>query len=101
MLRILFILISLLFFVSCVPGHYFSTGGSRSDGTVEFACNYDMFTTCDPREIVGSVRSEAAQVCRNWGYESAQSFGGVGNRPGFQGKGQMYIVYQCTGDLEK
>ena len=51
--------------------------------------------------ITGSIQKEAAQVCRNWGYEGAQSVGGYGKHPGLQYSGQIRMAYQCIGDLEE
>lgn len=85
---------------SCAPSQFFMSDGSRSDGTVELACNYNMLQGC---QLTGTPEAHhmARQACRNWGYDGAQSFGSYNNRPKPDGSGQVKIMYQCTGDPEK
>ena len=100
MFRILFVCSIVILLASCVTGNYFPSGGSRADGTVELVCNYDALTRCY-FEPTPEMNLDAGRLCKNWGYERAQTFGGYINVPGLSGTGQVKISYQCLGDLEK
>lgn len=94
------ILVISILISGCATSNYFVATGSRADGTVEVACNYDMFNICK-HDGSPNGSSAAGQACRSWGYDGARSFGGYTNQPRYDGTGQVRILYQCYGDPEK
>lgn len=79
-------------------------GGSRADGTVRLAYETHAYEKAVTDNAQG-LRI-ARERCRSWGYEDAESFGGVSSQCQEQttyGCGRMVVTaeYQCLGDLEQ
>jgi len=78
-----------------------STGGSRSDGTVNLSFEYGMFEK--PQVDWNQANAEAAQRCSTWGYSGAERFGGNMQKcEAVNGYGNcmrwlVTVTYQCTG----
>ena len=79
-----------------------STGGSRSDGTIELSYEVGMFE----KPVIDWEQSlfTASQRCKAWGYSSAEAFGGqltecqVYNSYGSCLRSIVTVKYQCIGD---
>lgn len=101
-----YLVLALLFIVSGCSVHknYYATGGSRGDGAIDMAYDFEMFET--PLVSSDQAKEVATQKCKVWGYESADAFGGqVENcfaRNGYGNclRGQMVVKYQCAGNLD-
>lgn len=95
------LIVSLLFGCSSRQ-NYYAMGGSRADGTVDLAYDTKMFVT----PIVNDQQAQeiATQKCKVWGYQDAESFGGMTencfarNSYGDCLRGQVIVKYQCLGD---
>jgi hypothetical protein len=80
----------------------FSTGGSRSDGTVEMAYTFGAFES--PKVDWNAAQIEADQRCGAWGYKSAERFGGekricqFTDANGICATWQVSMNYQCLAD---
>jgi hypothetical protein len=76
-------------------------GGSRSDGVVRLAYEYNMFENpqVDPVQALETARSR----CKVWGYTDAEAFGAgtqqcqQSNAYGSCIKTMVTVEYQCTG----
>ena len=79
-----------------------STGGSRSDATVDMSFDYGMFEK--PVINWNETAATASQRCGAWGYSGAQAFGGGKETClAFNGYGncvrqRVTMTYQCTGN---
>lgn len=77
--------------------------GSRGDGTIEMAYEYQQFEK--PVVSMEQARSAAKARCKAWGYNDAEAFGGKSNkcyqRDAFGSclAGQVVVKYQCLGNL--
>ncbi|MBL0848688.1 MAG: hypothetical protein EU981_01085 [Candidatus Liberibacter ctenarytainae] len=75
-----------------------AVGGSKSDGTVVFEYIHDSFST---KQIsvaqLQSTQESAARKCVNWGYKSAEPFGGVQSKclNASCGISRVRIPFQC------
>jgi len=77
-----------------------ASGGSRSDGTVEFTYSFGSLQV--PKVEWATADVEAVQRCGAWGYSGADRFGdGVQECSNFyQGTCNGYnvtVTYQCSG----
>ena len=76
------------------------SGGSRSDGLVEFTYEYGIFQ--NPKVDFNSSIRESIRRCAGWGYKSAEVFGGpirtCADRGALNGcnRYRETIRYQCT-----
>ena len=75
-LRSLLMLVAVTFAVSSCATDIipFATGGSKADGTVTLAYEYNYLQT--PVIDWEEAEKEALSVCRRWGYSKAEAFGG-------------------------
>lgn len=77
-----------------------ATGGSRADGVVRLSYEYGMFESPQVDDAKGIT--VAASRCAVWGYQGAESFGGVIRQCTERNNSGCirYMVtreYQCTG----
>jgi hypothetical protein len=96
------ILVSVVCLSGCaVQEQWAATGGSRADGTVELAYEYQQFQEPEVDDAQGA--DLAASRCAVWGYTGSEPFGGVMRKcQAFGGYGNClnWLVtknYQCTG----
>ena len=87
-----------------VTKEYAATGGSRADGIIKLSYEQRRFEIPNINEQQGL--NLARDRCKSWGYNDAQSFGGVirtCNESGLSSCEQWLITkdYQCLGNLEK
>jgi hypothetical protein len=82
---------------------FYAKGGSRADGVVDMAYDFQQFET--PVVRVEQAQSIAKSKCAMWGYTDAEAFGGKTqhcnqmNGYGTCIAGQMVVQYQCLGNL--
>ncbi|RON19217.1 YecR family lipoprotein [Pseudomonas frederiksbergensis] len=82
---------------------FYAKGGSRSDGVVDMAYDFQQFET--PVVRVEQAQSIAKSKCAMWGYTDAEAFGGKTqhcnqmNGYGTCIAGQMVVQYQCLGNI--
>jgi YecR-like lipoprotein len=88
---------------SCaIPKTPEATGGSRADGTVKLSYEVNRFEK--PIVQWDVAEQTATDKCRNWGYQSAEKFGGAeshceGNGYGGCDTALVTMTYQCIGSL--
>lgn len=88
-----------------VKKDFYSTGGSRADGTVDMAYDFNQFE--QPVINQDQARSIAKSKCRVWGYNDAEAFGGrqqICNQFNGYGTcvaGQVVHKYQCIGSISE
>jgi hypothetical protein len=76
-------------------------GGSRADGTVNLAFEYNIFEKPELDRV--AAQSAAVQRCTAWGYTGAEAFGGAMQKcEAMNGYGNclkwmVTVTYQCTG----
>jgi hypothetical protein len=100
----LMIVTASIFLSACsAPKTMFPVSGSRADGTIKMAYNYQEFES--PVVDMRKAKRDAIKKCQTWGYDSAEAFGGQTQRcingGGFSGcsKTEVVVEYQCMGDL--
>lgn len=84
---------------------FYATGGSRADGVIDVAYDYNRMETpvVDKKQAYSIAKSK----CSLWGYGDAEPFGGqlqtCQARSGFGecSAWQVVIKYQCLGGLEQ
>jgi hypothetical protein len=78
-----------------------ATGGSRADGTVKLAYEFESYQK--PVVNLQQGTATAAERCKSWGYSGAEPFGGEtrlcnnSNRDGCT-RWQVTVEFQCTGN---
>lgn len=98
-------ILSLILLISCttVKKIPVATGGSRADGVVELAYEYD--SAGKPIVMWEKAEETACEKCQAWGYASAQAFGGAKvdcvqyDRYENCLKQRVTIPYQCIGNV--
>lgn len=87
------------------PKDFYATGGSRADGVVDVAYDFNRMET--PVVDKKQAYSIAKTKCSLWGYSDAEPFGGqVQTCEARSGFGEcsafkVSIKYQCLGSLER
>lgn len=87
------------------PKQYTAVGGSKADGTVELA--FDVGALEDPQPDENQGLRLAQERCKNWGYTSAEAFGGrkvdclERSDLGSCNAARVTKQYQCLGDSSK
>ncbi|MBN3864802.1 hypothetical protein HCU66_21470 [Pseudomonas frederiksbergensis] len=82
---------------------FYAKGGSRADGVVDMAYDFQQFET--PVVRVEQAQRIAKSKCVLWGYSDAEAFGGKTqhcnqmNGYGTCIAGQIVVQYQCLGNL--
>lgn len=104
MSRIFVCAIGIIVATACATEKQFvATGGSRADGTVDLAFEYELLE--DPKVSKGQAFSTARQRCAAWGYRGAEPFGDVKQRCvaaplGSCTRWRVTVRFQCTGPQE-
>ena len=80
----------------------FMSGGSKSDGVVEFSYNYGAMEK--PEVNYSKVASDAKNSCSMWGYSNAIPFGSSSRKCTSSSQYgcnayEVSIKYQCTDEL--
>lgn len=105
-MKIFFIVFFTFFIFGCaVTKEYAATGGSRSDGIVKLSYEVRQFEMPNVNEQQGL--NIARVKCKGWGYNDAESFGGITrtcNDFSLTQQCRQWLItkeYQCLGSLEK
>lgn len=105
-MKILFLMvIAAVFSFGCsVTKEYSATGGSRSDGIMKLSYEFGQYEVPLTNEQQGLEL--ARRKCKGWGYNDAESLGGITRNCNEVGLSQCktWLItkeYQCLGSLEK